>query len=610
MGSHYRGRLFGKYFALILVLVCGALAASSAITLRFTYQDNELAAGGLQREKAAAAAERIEQFVHAIEQQLAFAGQPQWGGPSDEQRQIELKRLLRQVPAVTDVASIDAHGKERLLVSRLATNTTDGGRDRSTEPAFINAKPGRGYFGPVYFRQDTEPYMTIAVRASGSGIVTAAEVNLKLIWDVVSRMRIGNAGKAYVIDSRGQLIADPDIGLVLKNTNLAGLAQVKAALAADAGGPDVLGARDTAGVEVIAAFAPVKAPGWKVIVEQPVAEVYATLNAAIVRLLILFAAGLLLSAVGAWLLARSMVRPIRILQEGAQRIGAGQLDLRIDVRTRDELQELAEQFNRMSAQLAESYASLERKVEERTRELAVANKHKSEFLANMSHELRTPLNAIIGFSEVLDQKMFGPLGEDQQQFVRDIHESGKHLLNLINDILDLSKVEAGRMELNVGEFDLPSALGNAITLVKERANRQGARVALQVDPALETIHADERKFKQIMLNLLSNAVKFTPSGGSIDVCATAVEGGVQVAVKDTGVGIAAIDQETVFEEFRQVGTDSARKAEGTGLGLALVRKFVELHRGRIWLESEPQKGSTFTFYLPDTKTNMGEQHAG
>jgi signal transduction histidine kinase len=585
MGSHYRGRLFGKYFALILVLVCGALAASSAITLRFTYQDNELAAGGLQREKAAAAAERIEQFVHAIEQQLAFAGQPQWGGPSDEQRQIELKRLLRQVPAVTDVASIDAH-------------------------AFINARPGRGYFGPVYFRQDTEPYMTIAVRASGSGIVTAAEVNLKLIWDVVSRMRIGNAGKAYVIDSRGQLIADPDIGLVLKNTNLAGLAQVKAALAADAGGPDVLGARDTAGVEVIAAFAPVKAPGWKVIVEQPVAEVYATLNAAIVRLLILFAAGLLLSAVGAWLLARSMVRPIRILQEGAQRIGAGQLDLRIDVRTRDELQELAEQFNRMSAQLAESYASLERKVEERTRELAVANKHKSEFLANMSHELRTPLNAIIGFSEVLDQKMFGPLGEDQQQFVRDIHESGKHLLNLINDILDLSKVEAGRMELNVGEFDLPSALGNAITLVKERANRQGARVALQVDPALETIHADERKFKQIMLNLLSNAVKFTPSGGSIDVCATAVEGGVQVAVKDTGVGIAAVDQETVFEEFRQVGTDSARKAEGTGLGLALVRKFVELHRGRIWLESEPQKGSTFTFYLPDTKTNMGEQHAG
>jgi signal transduction histidine kinase len=609
-GSHYRGRLFGKYFALILVLVCGALAASSAITLRFTYQDNKAAAGGLQREKALAAAERIEQFVRTIEQQLAFAAQPQWGGPSDEQRRLEFQRLLRQVPAVTDLASIDEQGKERLVVSRMAMNTADSARDRSAEPAFINASRGGAYFGPVYFRQDTEPYMTIAMRTPGTGMVTAAEVSLKLIWDVVSRMNIGKAGKAYVIDAHGQLIADPDIGLVLKKTNLAGLAQVRAALAPEAAGPDVVQASDPAGTEVIAAFAPVKPTGWKVIVEQPVAEVYATLDAVIMRSAILFAAGLLLSAVGAWLLARSMVRPIRILQQGAQRIGAGQLDLRIDVRTRDELQALADQFNRMSAQLAESYASLERKVEERTRQLAIANKHKSEFLANMSHELRTPLNAIIGFSEVLDQKMFGPLTEDQQQFVKDIHESGIHLLNLINDVLDLSKVEAGHMELNLCEFDLPAAIGNAITLVKERAARQGARVVCEVDPALECIHADERKFKQIMLNLLSNAVKFTPSGGSIDVHATAVDGGVQVAVRDTGVGIAAKDHESVFEEFRQVGTDSTRKAEGTGLGLALVKKFVELHHGRIWLESEPQKGSTFTFYLPDTRSAMGEQHAG
>jgi signal transduction histidine kinase len=494
-GTHYRGRLFGKYFALILVLVCGALAASSAITLRFTYEDNKAAAGRLQREKAAAAAERIEQFVRGIEHELAFAAQPQWGGPSDEARRIEYHRLLRQVPAVTDVVSIDRDGRERMQVSHLAMNTADSGRDRSGDPAFINAKPGVAAFGPVYFRQDSEPYMTMAVRAASSGIVTAANVNLKLIWEVVSHTRIGKAGKTYVIDSQGQLIADPDIGLVLKKTNVAGLMQVKAALAAEFAEPDAMQARDPAGTEVIAAFAPVKLTGWKVIVEQPVAEVYATLDAVIQRSLVLFAAGLLLSGVGALLLARSMVRPIRVLQQGALRIGAGELDVHIEVRTGDELQALAEQFNRMSAQLAESYASLERKVEERTRELEVANKHKSEFLANMSHELRTPLNAIIGFSEVLDQKMFGPLTEDQQQFVRDIHESGKHLLNLINDILDLSKVEAGRMELNLGEFDLPAAIGNAIALVKERANRQGARLALDVDPALDTIHADERKFK-------------------------------------------------------------------------------------------------------------------
>ena len=236
--------------------------------------------------------------------------------------------------------------------------------------------------------------------------------------------------------------------------------------------------------------------------------------------------------------------------------------------------------------------------QEKSLQLEIANKHKSEFLANMSHELRTPLNAIIGFSEVLEERMFGELNEDQGEFVRDIHESGKHLLSLINDILDLSKIEAGRMELDVSEFDLPAAIGNALTLVKERAARQNTQLKSEIEPAIESFFADERKFKQIMLNLLSNAVKFTPAGGTITVRARTVDQGVEIAVVDSGVGIAAEDQAAVFEEFKQVGTDYTRKAEGTGLGLALTKKFVELHGGRIWLESEPQKGSTFSFFLP------------
>ena len=239
-----------------------------------------------------------------------------------------------------------------------------------------------------------------------------------------------------------------------------------------------------------------------------------------------------------------------------------------------------------------------REIEHKSAQLEVANKHKSEFLANMSHELRTPLNAIIGFSEVLIDKMFGELNEKQADYLNDIHESGKHLLSLINDILDLSKIEAGRMELEISSFHLPSAISNAMTLVRERAQRHSIALGQEVDPRLGEFQADERKFKQILLNLLSNAVKFTPDGGRVDVCAKRDTTNVEIAVRDTGVGIAPDDQGALFEEFKQVGRDYTRKAEGTGLGLALTKRFVELHGGEIRVDSAPGKGSTFTVLLP------------
>jgi signal transduction histidine kinase len=238
-----------------------------------------------------------------------------------------------------------------------------------------------------------------------------------------------------------------------------------------------------------------------------------------------------------------------------------------------------------------------KEIEDKSRQLEVASQHKSEFLANMSHELRTPLNAIIGFSEVLTDHMFGELNEKQDEYLRDIYASGTHLLSLINDILDLSKIEAGRMELELTDFDLPTALDNALTLVRERAARRGITLEKSVDPRLGQVQADERKVRQVVLNLLSNAIKFTPEGGRIEVAAAPKDGLVEVSVSDTGVGIAPEDQEAVFEEFRQVGT-AAKKVEGTGLGLTLCRKFVELHGGRIWVKSELGAGSTFTFSIP------------
>jgi signal transduction histidine kinase/putative methionine-R-sulfoxide reductase with GAF domain len=1011
-----------------------------------------------------------------------------------------------------------------VLVSRLGMDVMRSNRDRSDEPAFKLAKRGKPWIGPVYFRKETEPYMTIAVRSgSDSGPVTIADVNLKFIWDVVSRIKIGEKGKAYVVDSNGFLVADPDIGLVLRKTSMSQLPHVKDALDKRAQDEQADVSRDLAGTEVLTSNARIDSLNWIVFAEQPLAEATARLYKSVLQTTLLLLAGLVISALCALALARGMVRPIRTLADGAQRIGEGNLDQTIVVRTGDELEGLAERFNRMSTQLRESYAGLERKVEERTRELAntleqqtaiseilrvisssptdvqpvlnavaeraahlcrapfsrvmlidgewlvaaaahtvdadvaglpsdrvaldrtsisgravvdretvhyadvvplldrefpsarvnmlrfhcravlavplmresgaygaivlarheaelfppdqvaliqtfarqaaiaidnvrlfnqtkealdqqtatsevlktisrttfeltpvletlienattlcksdkggiylrrgdvyelaaafgaegeqfefmrqhpvspgpgsvvgmvaqtnqvvhiadaqsdpaytwheaqqvfgfrsifgvpmvregesvgafvmwrkevrpfsererelvatfadqaviaiqnvrllsetqealdqqrasgevlsaisssiadaspvfekivqscerlfagklavinlvgedglvhlaayrgpgrermeriypfpldtesgtglailerrvlhipniegdpgvparsreawtamsvgaviaapmlwegrgvgaifvmreapgpfnekeiallrtfadqaviaiqnarlvgeiqqksqeleVANKHKSAFLASMSHELRTPLNAIIGFSEVLLARLFGELNEKQEDYLKDIHTSGKHLLNLINDVLDLSKVEAGRMDLEPSQFDLPTALNDAMTLIRERAMKHGIQLGLEVEPELGQITADERKFKQILLNLLSNAVKFTPDGGRVDVRASRVPHAVEIAVSDTGIGIAPADQEAVFEEFRQVGTDYMSKQEGTGLGLALTRRFVELHGGRIWLESEVGKGSTFHFTIPDT----------
>jgi signal transduction histidine kinase len=265
----------------------------------------------------------------------------------------------------------------------------------------------------------------------------------------------------------------------------------------------------------------------------------------------------------------------------------------------------------MAASLEKANAHLERQVQERTRELQAAlreladktrqlesaSAHKSEFLANMSHELRTPLNAILGFTQVLQQKLFGEVNDKQEEYLGDIYSSANHLLALINDILDLSKVEAGQVELVKSTFSLRESLERGVVMVRERAVKNGVSLTFQPDPGVEWVEADERRVRQVVFNLLSNAVKFTPSGGSVEVTSVQRNGEVLVSVADTGPGIAEADYERIFEEFQQTEL-GAEQREGTGLGLALSKKLVELHGGRIWVESEPGHGSTFTFTLP------------
>jgi signal transduction histidine kinase/CheY-like chemotaxis protein len=262
----------------------------------------------------------------------------------------------------------------------------------------------------------------------------------------------------------------------------------------------------------------------------------------------------------------------------------------------EETCDLLETFASQSS-LAILNARLFGELERKSAELEIASRHKSEFLASMSHELRTPLNAVIGFSEVLLERMFGDLNERQDEYVRDIWSSGKHLLELLNDILDLSKVEAGRMDLEWSTFSVREALENGLALMRERAARKSISLILEVSPEIGLFHADELRFRQVVLNLLSNAVKFTPEAGEVVVRATSDGPEVLVTVTDTGIGVAPADQARIFESFQQGGR-GAQQHEGTGLGLTLCRRIVGLLGGRMWLESEVGRGSTFGFAVP------------
>jgi HAMP domain-containing protein len=370
-GMMRRWRLFPKYALLIITVVGGMLVASGAIGVYFSWRETEAHLVALQVEKAQSAATRIEQYILDIAHQLSWTALPRANVDAEalEDRRIEYLKLLRQVPAITEVGWMDSRGREQLRVSRLAMDAISGGTDFSQEAKFRTASAGLVYYGPVYFRKGTEPYMTIA-RPAGDGGVVAAEVNLKFVWDVVSRIKVGAAGLAYVVDATGILIAHPDISLVLKRSDLSALPQV--AELADPGDKARSLARDLKGEEVFSAHASIPTLRWSVFVELPRAEAFAPLYATLQRTSLLLLAALLISVGASFFLARALVRPLRALQEGAARIGAGDLEHHIGVHTGDELEGLAEQFNRMSAQLRESYAGLERKVEQRTVELTEA----------------------------------------------------------------------------------------------------------------------------------------------------------------------------------------------------------------------------------------------
>ena len=579
--------LFRKYSVLLVTLVGGALVVNAAIEMYYSYGESRDALIAVQREKAQGAAAVIDQFVKGIEGLVGWATGFQPAGGLLQELRFDFLRMLRQAPAITDISYVGADGREQIKVSRLAMDTLASGADLSQEPKFKEARANKRYLSPVYFRKESEPYFTLAFADRAGGVIIA-EVNLKTLWEVISHIQVGRGGVAYVVDERGLLIAHPNYDIVLNKTNMAGLPGIALALAKLKNPSLQVPAisKDRLGRDVLRASAPIGTLGWLVFVDLPLAEALQPVYATLKRTAIVLGGGLLLAALAGIWLARHMVVPIRLLTASAVRIGSGDLNHRIEIHSRDEVQTLADSFNDMGARLKDSYATLE-----------IASQHKSQFLANMSHELRTPLNAILGYNALLQDGLYGELPPKTKDVLDRVEKNGKHLLGLINDVLDLSKIEAGQLVLGIEGYSMRDVVQTVVSATESLAAAKSLPLRVEVAEGMPKGRGDERRITQVLLNLVGNAIKFTDEG-EVRISASSGDGKFSVAVSDTGPGIPTSEQSRIFEEFHQIDSSNIKKKGGTGLGLAIAKRIVELHRGRMWVVSEVGRGSTFHFEVP------------
>lgn len=590
-----RARLFRKYVALFLAVVSLALVPKGLLDIWFSYQEQKTLLVRIQSEQAKSAAEKIGQFVKEIEGQMAWATQLPLQAKMNNEWRFDAVRLLRLVPALTEIAQLDGSGRERYRMSRQAMDVIGSLRDFSRDPIFIEAIDNKVYYGPVYFVHQSEPYMTLAVAGAQRDFgVIVGQVNLKFIWDVVSQIKVGFRGQAYVVDTQGRLIAHPDISLVLRNTDLSRLAQVQTARALQS--PQSSGRSSVAvglnGREVLSAYAPVTPLGWLVFAEMPVEEAYAPLYDTLIRSGLLLLAGLALAFLAGLFLARRMVVPIRTLSDGAARIGSGDLTQRIAIRTGDELEALGDQFNSMAARLQDSYATLERKVEERTRQLEVANLAKSRFLAAASHDLRQPLHALGLFVAQLCGRT---RADERKRIMARINAALSAMNELFNALLDVSKLDAGVLTPNLTEFPIVQLLKRVESTFAGAAREKG--LSLRVVASGAWVCSDFILLERIVFNLVSNAVRYTATGGLVVGCRRR-SGQLRIEVWDTGTGIPPDQRQRIFGEFYRLSKHDRDQRGGLGLGLAIVDRLCRLLNHPIELTSTFGKGSCFSVAVP------------
>jgi signal transduction histidine kinase len=590
-----RGRLFLKYVALFVAVVCLALLSNDLFQLRFSIRDYMAMSTRIQQGQAEIAAAKIGQFVTEIEGQIGWIAHLAWADSQPDEWRFDVARLLRQVPPIMEFAKIDDLGRERLRVSRVAPEVVGSLADRSREPSFVEAVSNKVYYGPVYFRVESEPYMTLSVagvrRDAGVSVV---ELNLKFIRDVIAQFKLGNGGRAYVLDAAGRLIAHSDLTMVLSRTDFSQLRHVRSALSGGSTGPpeDDLATEDINGRRILAAHAEIAPLGWRVFVETPVEEALAPLYEATRRTGLVLVAALILASLAGLFLARRMVVPIRSLVAGAARIGSGDLGQRISITSGDEFEILGAQFNSMAAQLQDSYASLERKVDERTRELELANLAKSRFIAVASHDLRQPLHALGLFVGQLHGHVRSTEG---RQLVERIDGAVLNMNELFTVLLDISKLDAGVLVPDLTEFPVDHLLKRMDATFAAAAGAKG--LSLRVVASSAWVRSDSILLERILQNLVANAVRFAAHGGVVVGCRRR-GAALRIDVCDSGPGIPKDQQRNVFGEFYQLAGPRQDQHRGLGLGLAIVDRLCRLLGHRLELASTPGKGSRFAIFVP------------
>jgi signal transduction histidine kinase len=781
-GLDRRHGIIRRYFLIFATLVSGSLAASLFVELAFRFEEAQQTLETTHRQMAELAALRIQNYVGDIADALRIAAPPRSlnNGRLTNDYLFNLRTLLKNAPAVRDVFAVGLDGREQYRESRIAASIPDTAADHSHEPFFTAARAGETYYGPVSFPRDSlEPRIVISVPiepfAGEVAGVLAAEVNVRYVWDVVQNIHIGKSGYAYVVSNDGTLIAHPELHLVLQHKDLSDLPQVAQLRNADSGEAGTGQFTSLSGERVLVAYQRIPSIGWTVLVEQPLMEAYAPVLLSLGRIAGILLALFVLAVVAVVRLRRRVVKPIEALRQGAGRLESGDLDARLHLKTGDEFEDLAEDFNRMAARLQEAHAGLEQKVAERTQALEqsldevkalsdtlqtvgasldlqnvlqtivvhateisgsdggviyefdeaaqvfrfraghllrpefvtrlvaepptlidsiigraavlgepqnipdtaaaaspptntpvlaegyrstlaipmirskrvlggivlgrksaggysakeiellrtfangctiaieharlfyevgqknqalqLANQHKSQFLANMSHELRTPMNAILGFTDLMLDGIYGDLDPRLKKPVDQLQMNGQHLLRLINDVLDLSKIEAGRLDLDLAEYNVDEIVEALQATAYPLAQAKGLAFRVSAGGRIGNCYGDSKRIYQILLNLTGNAIKFTRHGG-INVAVEPSNGDVHYMVRDTGVGIPPEELGSIFEEFGRGDPAIAKEFAGTGLGLTIAKRFVSMHGGRIWAESTFNVGSTFHVVVP------------
>jgi signal transduction histidine kinase len=610
--GHRRGRLLRHYFLISALLIAGGMIASGLLEIYFRYQESMEQLAFQQREAANVAALKIQTFIHDIETAMKAATKYQNATREEvaADYEFELKKLFYLAPAITEAAVIAVDGNARAHISRSRAVTADAKGNFSGSAAFQRASQGQSYFGPVYFVRESEPYITVALpleRYAGRVVgVLQAEVNLKYVWEVISAIKQGRAGYAYVVTRAGDLISHPDMSVVLQHRSVRRLNQVKAAFQPGVGvsRAKAVVADNLSGEEVFSSYAVIPMLDWAVIVEQPVGEAYEPLYGSMFRTSSLLLVGLVVALLASLFVARRVLGPLELLRKGTERIGGGDLGFRLKIKTGDEIEVLADEFNKMTEHLSEAYTGLEHKVAERTKALIIvnekleaANNLKSQFLANVNHELRTPVSAIIGYGRLILRETEGKIPELQKENLQDLLNNAERLLVQIDSLLDFAKIEAGKIEVHVEPLKIQEVVYGAISIIEPTLDKNVVRLICDIPSDIATIYTDGEKLRQIILNLVGNAAKFTDCG-EIKISACHENGDLKLVFADTGIGIDRADINRIFEEFDRGRLSSDGAYRGTGLGLAIVKRLVEVLGGSVIAESEVGKGSTFTVTLP------------